>query len=56
MHIVLQNELYLFQIAHTEFQSKRNRDELASETKNTIKGNGNDFAMLLQKQLAKSNV
>ena len=54
MHIALQNDLYLFQIAHTEFQSKRNRDELATATKATTKEQNDDFAKLLQLQLAKS--
>ena len=54
MHIALQNELYLFQIAHTEFQSKRNRDELATASKTNSKEQKNDFAELLKRQLAKS--
>ncbi len=54
MHIALQNELYLFQIAHTEFQSKRNREELATSGKTTAKEQKDDFAKLLQLQLTKS--
>ncbi len=56
MHIALQNDLYLFQVAHTEFQSKRNRDELATQSKINLKDNKNDFAQLLQKQLNQSTV
>ena len=54
MHIALQNELYLFQIAHTEFQSKRNREELATASKTSLKEKKDNFATLLQMQLAKS--
>lgn len=56
MHIALQNELYLFQIAHTEFQSKRNREELATVSRTTVKEQKDDFAKFLQMQLAKSQV
>ena len=54
MHIALQNEFYLFQINRTEFETKRNRDELATESKVVHKEKKNDFAQLLEKQLNKS--
>ena len=51
MHIALQNEFYLFQIHRPEFETKRNRDEMATESKTVHKEKKNDFAQLFEKQL-----